>query len=66
MSQHAHCTNPKCGKEIAIQIFKDSGFCSVACRKAAGDDQSSVGTYMFVTKEEEKMIGKVRGARRRV
>jgi hypothetical protein len=48
------------GKPIQVTIFQGSGFCSDQCRKAAGNDISSVGTFMFVTTTERKKIMKGR------
>lgn len=44
------------GKVIKTMTFKGTGFCSVECRKKAGDDVSSVGTHMFVTASEKRII----------
>lgn len=48
------------GREIKTMAFRGSGFCSIECRKLAGDDVSSVGTIMFVTIDERKKIMKAR------
>lgn len=53
-----HCLN--CGKAIEVIIFRDSDYCSDQCRKAAGADVSSVGTYMFVTEKEKHQIKEAR------
>lgn len=52
------CKN--CDKKIQVAIFKGSGYCSIDCKKALGDDVSSVGTHMFVTRDEKKMIDQAR------
>jgi hypothetical protein len=44
------------GEPIEVMAFKGTGFCSVNCRKEAGDDVPSVGTHMFVTTAEKRMI----------
>lgn len=49
-----------CGAEIQIAIFRGTEYCSVLCKKAGGQDVSSVGEYMFVTAEEASSIRRLR------
>ena len=49
-----------CGRGIEVAIFKGSGYCSIDCRKKAGLDTSSVGTYMFVASDEKQLIEEIR------
>lgn len=53
-----HCRY--CDKEIKVMAFKKSGVCSDICNKRLGLDVSSVGTQMFVSQDEEKLIKKMR------
>lgn len=47
-------------KPIKVMAHRGTGFCSIDCRKKAGDDVSSVGTIMFVTTDERHKIEKRR------
>ena len=44
------------GRPIETMAFRGTGFCSEDCKKIAGADVSSVGTVMFVTREERTKI----------
>lgn len=64
-SKKEFCQNPKCPNHhaIAVSIFKGTGACSINCRKALGDDVSSVGQHMFITNDEKKIIEESRNGR---
>lgn len=49
-----------CFKKINVMAFRGTEFCSDVCRKKAGADVSSVGSYMFVTNEERNLINDLR------
>lgn len=53
----------QCGTKIEMMAFRGSGFCSDQCKKDAGVDRPSVGTYMFVTTDEKRMIEEYRNGR---
>lgn len=55
---NTHCK--ACGKEIKVLAFIGTDYCSVDCRKRAGDDQTSIGTLVFLTKTEENLIKEYR------
>lgn len=52
------CQNPACehGNEPRAMAFQSAPFCCDDCKRAAGADVSSVGTYMFLTTEEAALI----------
>lgn len=52
-----------CGDPIQMAAFKGTGFCCIDHIKAAGADVSSVGTVMFVTKDEREAIMMARNHR---
>lgn len=55
-----HETCVQCGGKVLVMAFRNTGICSDECKKAAGRDTPSVGTHMFVTRDEQKLIQEVR------
>lgn len=45
-----------CENKIEVMAFKGTPFCSDTCKKKGGADVPSVGTHMFVTTAEKRMI----------
>lgn len=52
-----YCSNPKCGQEIKISIFKEeNGFCSDLCRKEGGRDYHELNPPPALsTRREEEL-----------
>lgn len=53
------CQNPSCPRyqqPIQLMAHRGLGYCSVDCKKEMGLDTSSVGTIMFVTREERDVL----------
>jgi hypothetical protein len=55
-------TCESCGADILVMSFRGTGACSVVCRKRLGRDVSSVGSMMFVTRDEKATITEARNA----
>jgi len=49
-----------CLNEIKTIIFKNTGYCSVDCEKAAGIDHPPYGNMMIVTPPEQALVEKRR------